>query len=664
MDKHPHQTEQLLKELALQKQTIEQLRKNELYYQIYFENVSDVFFTMDSDTVITDISPSIEKVLGYKPNELIGNKFLDLKILAATEVDKAVSNTLRAFGGEKVSAVYQFVARDGSIKWGEVVTTPLTRKGKVAALVSVARDITERKRAEEAIRQSEARLRTITDSSQDAIVMMDHKGEVSFWNPAAEKMFGYTAKEAIGKNLHLLLAPERYHADHQKAFAHFQQTGDGNAVGKTIELMARHRAGRQFPVELSLSAIKIDHKWHSVAIVRDISQRRLAEAEHEELLKKLSQAQKMESIGRLAGGVAHDFNNMLGVIIGHAELVLDSLDKNSPFYSRIVEILKAANHSKEITRQLLAFARSQNVSPKVLDINEVIGKMLKMLHRLIGENICLEWIPGPKIWPVYIDTSQVSQILTNLLVNARDSIKDRGKITIKTVNVTLDEAFCCKNVGFSPGQYVRLSVSDNGSGMDSETLERIFEPFFTTKGTGRGTGLGLATVYGIVKQNKGIIDVNSKLGKGTRITIYLRRHEGRPERQEPDSRRQVADGQGTTILLVEDEQMIMEVGASILNQLGYHVLTAPTPARALDLARKHSHKLDLLITDVIMPEMNGRELAQRIQLLCPGLKVLFMSGYTADVIAHQGVIDENVNFIQKPFSIDELAQAVRRALEI
>ena len=388
----------------------------------------------------------------------------------------------------------------------------------------------------------------------------------------------------------------------------------------------------------------------------------------EDITEKLSmesqfrQAQKMESIGRLAGGVAHDFNNMLGVIGGYAELALEKADPAQPLFADLQEIRKAAARSADLTRQLLAFARKQTVAPKVLDLNESVSGMLNILRRLIGENIALTWRPEAGTCPVMMDPSQIDQILANLCVNARDAIAGVGKIAIATQSATLDEGFCANRPGFSPGHYVLLTVADSGCGMDSETLGKMFEPFFTTKGLGKGTGLGLATVYGIVKQNNGSIDVISQPGRGTTFKIYLPWFSASNSQTGKTSPANPAAQGHETILLVEDERASLELVRQILEKLGYRVHPAATPGEAIRVAAEYAAEIQLLITDVVMPEMTGRDLAKRIGVLNPAIRHLYMSGYTSDVIARQGVLDAGIHYIQKPFSMPDLAAKVREAL--
>jgi PAS domain S-box-containing protein len=398
-------------------------------------------------------------------------------------------------------------------------------------------------------------------------------------------------------------------------------------------------------------------------VSRDISERKRAEAERAVLVAQLQQAQKIESVGRLAGGVAHDFNNMLGVILGYAEAALEQLSPSHPIHDDLEEIRKAATRSADLTRQLLTFARKQPIAPKVLDVNAALTGMMKMLRRLIGENIGLEWRPDPGVWPIHADPSQIDQMLANLCVNARDAIAGVGTLRIETGNCHLDDAICAAHEGARAGDYVRIGVRDDGCGMSEDVRAHLFEPFFTTKGVGRGTGLGLATVYGIVKQNRGVIDVQSEPGAGTTMTIYLPRHvvdSAQARRSEPAA--PVERGK-ETVLVVEDEPAILKLTTRMLEKLGYRVLTATTPGEAIRRARGHAGEIHLVFTDVIMPEMNGRELVKQLLSYHPGLKRLFMSGYTADVIAHQGVLVEGVNFLQKPFSREQLAAKVREALD-
>ena len=416
------------------------------------------------------------------------------------------------------------------------------------------------------------------------------------------------------------------------------------------------------PTQVDLLCRLAENLAYALRVLRMKAAGEQAARKRDALEAQLHQAQKMEAIGRLAGGVAHDFNNMLAVISGHADLALEQTAPDSPLYADLLAIQKASQRSADLTRQLLAFARKQTIAPKVLDLNDTIAGMLKMLGRLIGEDIELLWKPASTLWPVNMDPSQIDQIMANLVVNARDAITGVGKITIETGQAEFDESYCEAHAGFTPGQYVLLAVSDNGCGMSREILAQLFDPFFTTKPRGRGTGLGLATVYGIVKQNYGCINVYSEPGQGSTFKIYLPRHVADPGEASAAPPPPTAPTGAETVLLVEDEEALLKLSAQLLERLGYTVLAAGGPNQALQLAEAHPGIIHLLLTDVIMPDMSGRDLWQQLSALRPSLKCLFMSGYTANVIAHHGVLDEGVHFLQKPFSREALAAKLREAL--
>jgi PAS domain S-box-containing protein len=430
---------------------------------------------------------------------------------------------------------------------------------------------------------------------------------------------------------------------------------------KDEELAIQDEQKKDITILMSSEIVSIGQSPHIILMGVDITERKRAELEKKHLEDQLRQSQKMEAVGHLAGGIAHDFNNMLSVVIGNSDLLTMNNSLDPLVKTRINSIRDAAGRSANLVRQLLAFARKQTISPRVLNLNGAISGMLKMLHRLIGEDIDLEWIPGDDLPNILIDPSQIDQILANLMVNARDAISGVGKVTIETQTIDIDEAYCKGHAGFYPGTFSMLSVSDTGCGMTEKTLENIFEPFFTTKGVGRGTGLGLATVYGIVKQNDGFIHVYSEAGQGSTFKLYFP-----PARDvvttEPTSAfaKEPSKGSGT-VLIVEDDISILDIGRSILEQLGYTVLTANNPENALSMVRSHSGNIDLLITDVVMPVMNGKELAKILSEIKPGLRCLYMSGYTANVIAHHGVLDEGVIFLSKPFTVRDLSEKVREA---
>lgn len=552
----------------------------------------------------------------------------------------------------------QILSAKGNRRWVRVIGGAELKDGICVRLYGTLQDIDARKKTEAALVESEERLRFLVKNSSDSLVIVDADGRQRFVSPAAERITGFPVGELQGRGIDTIIHPEdigAVRAAWNEAVAHPEKTVtvQYRHIHKTRQWVYSEAIAQSFLAEPAINGV--------IASVRDITGHKKAEEDSRKLQQQLTQAQKMESVGRLAGGVAHDFNNMLSVILGHAELALARTDTSQPLFANLQEISKAARRSADLTRQLLAFARRQTIAPKVLDLNETVEGMLKMLRRLIGEDIDLTWLPGENLGPIKIDPSQIDQMLANLCVNARDAIADTGKVTITTAVAAFNQAYCQTHLDYLPGEYIQLTVSDNGAGMDSETLANLFEPFFTTKELGKGTGLGLATVYGIVKQNEGFIHVASTPGQGTTFNIYLPRHAAGEGPTRRESARPAPPGH-ETILLVEDEPMILDVTRTMLTLQGYNVLAALTPAEAIHLAERHKDHISLLMTDVVMPEMNGRDLAKSVKAICPNLKRLFMSGYTADVIAHHGVLDDGVYFIQKPFTIQDLAAKIREVL--
>ncbi|MBD3167588.1 PAS domain S-box protein [bacterium] len=517
----------------------------------------------------------------------------------------------------------------------------------------VAVDITELKRTEQVLRSSEARWRSYVENAPYGIFIADSEGCFVDVNPAATAITGFTRDELRERSIPDLLDPESL----QKGLQHFEDLEVHNRANTEV----RFRKKDGSIGEWSVSAVRLREDRY-LGYVEDITDRKLAEEEQRRLEEQLIQSQKMESIGRLAGGVAHDYNNMLSVIIGYTDLIVEELVPETAMYEDMQEILTAALRSRDITRQLLAFARKQAISPKVLDLNETIAGMLKMLKRLIGEDIELKLQPKPDLWPVEMDPSQIDQILANLCVNARDAIDGVGHISIETNNVVFDKPYCTDHAECSPGEYVMVAVSDDGSGMDRETLNNIFEPFFTTKGVDEGTGLGLATVYGIIRQNDGFINTYSEPGKGTTFRFYIPACLQTMDESTTGESDPSLMGAGETVLVVEDEEQIMKLACKMLEGLRYQVLAADEPKEALRISREHEGDIQLLLTDVVMPHMNGRELAEAMSQHHPELKVLYMSGYTANVIATRGIIEEGVHYIQKPFSRVELGAKIKRII--
>ncbi|MBU1543137.1 MAG: PAS domain S-box protein [Proteobacteria bacterium] len=580
---------------------------------------------------------------------------IDLQKLDVPESKALLAERFRKIAkeGEARFEVGHF-RRDGSTFNLEVTAKTIDWHGKTAVL-SIATDITERKRAEKALQAERDQLLSLFNSIDEVIYIADlQTHELLYINRYLADML---PENCLGGKCYKVL---------QDLDAPCSFCTNDIILGKKPEA---HRWEYYNPfLDRHFAIVDRVIRWSDSRDVRfemavDISAIKKAEAEGEKLQAQLLQAQKMESVGRLAGGVAHDFNNMLGVILGHAEFALEKAAQDQDLCNDLREIQTAARRSADLTKQLLTFARKQTISPIELDLNDTVESMMKMLRRLIGEDIDLAWQPDARLWPVKMDPSQIDQILANLCVNARDAISGVGWLTIETCNHTFDEAYCSEHPGSIPGDYVLLAVSDNGCGMDKNILNHLFEPFFTTKDVGQGTGLGLATVYGIVKQNSGFITVYSEPGQGSTFRIYLPRFFSENAAISSIPEKQPISGGTETILVVEDEQAILRMTCLMLERNGYSVISADTPSRAMEKAESHSGIIDLLMTDVVMPEMNGRDLAGKIALLHPEIRFLFMSGYTADVIAHQGILDEGVTFIQKPFSMADLTQKVRKVLD-
>ncbi|MCF8128127.1 MAG: transporter substrate-binding domain-containing protein [Deltaproteobacteria bacterium] len=564
---------------------------------------------------------------------------------------------------EKENFGYVVLAAEKELEVDEEERSLFTEMaGDLAYAISVMKIEEARKQGEAALHESESRFRLFAELAPVGIVISDEEEKTLYTNSKFTELFGYTIDD-------MPYAEDWWKLAYPDGTIRTRVQQEWKAAMEITKKTRAEITPMEHPVTCKDGSVRhIDFRMATtgnlnIIVFNDITKRKESEIEHEKLQSQLLQAQKMESVGRLAGGVAHDYNNMLSVITGYAELAIDKIAPEDPLQADLQEILSAARRSVDITRQLLAFARQQTIDPKVLDLNETVESMLKLLRRLIGEDIDLSWEPGPGLWPVKIDPSQLDQILANLCVNARDAISDVGKITIETDNVYFDKEYCEDHAGFIPGEYVLLAVSDDGRGMDKKTLDRIFEPFFTTKDVGKGTGLGLPMIYGIVKQNEGFINVYSEPEKGTTFRIYFPRDAEAPRRIETDMAEEIPLGSGETVLIVEDEVSILKLTQIILERFGYKVLATPNPQEAMIRVKEHPGEVHLLITDVVMPEMNGRDLAEKLLIEYPNLKILFMSGYTANVIAHRGVLDEGVHFIQKPFSNRDFAVKVCEALE-
>jgi PAS domain S-box-containing protein len=631
----------------------EQILSAKREWELTFDGVSDPIMVVDAGSAIVRANRATCEMAGKPFVEIIGGRCMEVA-RCRDEEDGRCPLDLALETGHATSRDF-FQSLSG--RWFECAVSPRSDPdGSLKGGVVVLHDFTERQKAEIASRQ----LAAIVESSEDAIIGKTLEGVIQTWNRGAEKLYGYTREEAVGQPVSMLAPP-----DAGEEFPRILEGVRRGETGSPYETVRRRKDGSSVPVSVTVSPVLGPHEEvvGASTITRDITERKQAEKALRHHEEQLRQASKMEAIGRLAGGVAHDFNNLLTIINGYVQLILEQCPAEHPNHAQLEQVLKAGERAATLTRQLLAFGRRQVLAPQVLDLNEIVRNTSMMLRRLIGEDIELAIVQHTSLGRVRADPGQIEQVLMNLAVNARDAMPQGGKLTLETANVELDENCARSHAGVAPGRYVMLAVGDTGCGMDAQTQSHIFEPFYTTKGQGKGTGLGLSTVYGIVRQSGGHVNVYSELGRGTIFKVFL------PRVDEPVEARSRPIGpeapmSGTeTVLLVEDESGVRSLAREALQANGYTVLEAAGSEEALALTTRHPGGIHLLLTDVIMPGMNGKELADRLGGLRPGIKVLFFSGYTADAIAQHGILKEGVAFLPKPFTPRELLARVRRTLD-
>jgi PAS domain S-box-containing protein len=649
--------------------TAEQARRQiEGQYKLISENTADVIWLWDlAEQRCVYVSPSVRQLRGFSPEEVMAQTVdqampPDAYCMVMAELQR---RSAAVESGDEAARIrtneIDFLRKDGTSVTTETVTKLISdERQPIRHVLGISRDITERKRAEDALRKSEEKFAKLFRSTPTVIMLSDVEdgGEVIDVSDAFEDATGYRREEVLGcaaTGLPLWVDPREFesYVTHLRA--------DGRT--RNFEFQFRRKNGDIGTGLISGECIELDGKRCVICATIDITERKAAETAKARLEEELRQAQRLESVGRLAGGVAHDFNNLLTVINGYSGFLLKGLKAGDPLKSYADEIRTAGERAATLTKQLLAFSRKQVIKPRVCDLNTTIRHSAPMLQRLIGEDIALETHLDGSSGQVMTDPDQIHQVIMNLVVNARDAMPDGGKLEIVTTDVDLDaEKSAAIHTDAIPGRYVVMTVTDTGHGMDEATRQRIFEPFFTTKEKGRGTGLGLATVYGIVRQSNGWIGVSSEVGGGTSFKVYLPRIDEALVAEAEVDRAPTASG-SETILVVEDQNAVRAFTKAVLEQYGYHVIEASGGEEAIDAAKRHSGRIHLLLTDVVLPGMNGKELSEQLKVLLPGLKVLFTSGYTADVIAHRGVLNRGVEFLHKPFNSEALVGKVQGILD-
>ncbi|HEX4627820.1 MAG TPA: PAS domain S-box protein [Gemmatimonadales bacterium] len=648
----------VLRALSLRTARLEQARAEEARHQseerfrALIEHGADAIALVGPDGTVLFASQSAERLLGFAPAELVGRAGFERVHPDDVPRLQAAFAEIARRPGVAVAVGVRWQHADGS--WRFIDAVAVNRQGEpaVGAIVVNFRDVTERRQAEDALRLSEERYRNLVDGVRDVIFALTPDGAIAALNPAFETMTGWPRAAWLGQPFEALLHP----ADVPDALELFGRVLRGEPRA-TSQLRVRTERGEDRLAEFSASAqLREGALVGILGIGRDVTER-------VHLEQQLRQAQKMEAVGRLAGGIAHDFNNILTAITGYVDLLLEDLAASDPRRQDAQEVRKAADRAAALTRQLLAFSRQQVLQPRVLDLNTLVADLEKMLRRLLGEDVDLATRLDPGLAAVKADPGQIEQVVMNLAVNARDAMPQGGKLTIETGNVEFDGEYARAHFPATPGRYVMLAVSDTGVGMTPDVQAHLFEPFFTTKERGKGTGLGLATVYGIVKQSGGFVWVYSEPDRGAAFKVYLPRVE---EAAAPPAAAvaPAARARGTeTVLLAEDEAPVRAVARQVLQRHGYTVLEAPSAEVALDVAARYSGAIHLLLTDVVMPGMSGHELAKQLSALRPEVRVIYMSGYTDDAITRHGVLEPGLAFVQKPFTADAIARKVREVLD-
>lgn len=649
-----------LKSLDLERtKMLDVLSKSEQGFRILLEICPIGILQGTPDRKSAYANPAMRALLEVDTHEEALASWCDF--LTPESLERVMSEYTKRLVGETSSYEVEIVGKHGTKRSVIISGAPLmSAEGEFQGTIATFLDITERKKTEDALRQSQAMLQSIFRSAPVSIGLVSHR-TFKWTNERLTQMTGYERTELLGRSSRMLYPTE---AEYDKVGREKYEQIRINNIG-IVETRWKRKDGRIIDVLLSSTPMDLDDLSVGVVFTAlDITERKQAEAVRQTLQEQLQQSQKMESIGQLAGGVAHDFNNLLSIILGYSEMILraDPAKTEKRVRDRVQEIQRAGERARALTRQLLAFGRKQILEMMPIDVNEVVLGFEDMLRRLIGEHIAFVFKMGGGLRTIKADPMQLEQVLMNVCINSRDAMPDGGTLVIETANAELDEAYAKRYPDVEPGAYVVLSVSDTGCGMDEAIQQRLFEPFFTTKEKGKGSGLGLATAYGIIKQHGGHVSAYSEPGHGTTIRIYLP-HAGEQPVSVASSEAAPAPVSGSgVVLVVEDDEAMRSLACSILNTYGYTVIDTGSPRQALELVAEKSNEIHLLLSDVVMPEMNGRQLYEKAAAISPALRVLYMSGHTETAIAQHGVLEDGMNFIQKPFTVSELLQRVQSVL--
>jgi two-component system cell cycle sensor histidine kinase/response regulator CckA len=659
-----HQVDKVVvtvEDVTEQVQTQRALEESTHMYNALVEQVPAIVYVSAMDGIGTTlyISPQLEDIVGYKPEEWLADPELWIKRLHPDDRERMLSEFAQFLRSrEPFRCEYRTLARDGRVVWVYEQAVALPEElGKQPVHQGIIVDVTARKQAEQAVREAEERYRSIVENAVVGVFRTSVEGKLIAVNPSMARLFGFASPEAMKQNVNHIGRDLYVDPEHRREII---EAASRDSAMHRFESEFRRTDGTIFTAQIDTRLVRAQDgsPLYVEGFMDDITERKRLEAQ-------LRQAQKMEAVGRLAGGVAHDFNNLLTAIIGYSDLALGKMDAGDPLFKDVLEIKKAAEQAGALTSQLLAFSRKQMLQPRNINPNDVVTHVEKMLKRLIGEHIELVLDLDPHLCNVKADPGQMEQVIVNLAVNARDAMPRGGRLLIRTGNVQLDESFVRNHVGATVGQYAMLAISDTGDGMDAETMAHLFEPFFTTKEQGSGTGLGLATVYGIVKQSGGCIWADSKPGTGTTFAIYLPQLGAAAEPPVPDVLPQSAERPASeTILVVEDNMSVRGLLCDVLEQLGYSVLQAADGVHALEVYESYNSRIHLLLSDIVMPGgVSGLDLAKHLTTLDPSMRVLLLSGYTHDAFGHDGALHGQIAFLQKPFAPDVLARRVREVLD-